>query len=280
PSTVLSQIEEFIKDFLVKYEIKNKELLGIGIGAIGPLDTKSGIIFEPASFPAPGWKNISIVEYFSKRFSVTCILEYGVNMAAFGERSDKLNMYDNILYCMSGRELGCGIIINGELFNNSHIADVGRHGHMTIHTGGRKCSCGKYGCLITYTSPQSILNQVMEHSNHGDRWNGDLDKLKTDELVEFLRQGKENVSELVYQSAYYLGVGVSNLITMFNSEAVVLNGPLINEYPYYFEQTVKSIQAHTNLTSNQDVYFSKASSKDNSGAIGAAIYLFYSYFEM
>lgn len=280
PSIVLPQIEEIIKKIFVKHELTNEELLGIGIGAIGPLDTKSGKIFEPDPFPAPGWMNISIVDYFSKRFSVKCMLEYGVNMAAFGEHTHELKMYDNLLYCMSGREFGCGVVTDGKLFNNSHVGDVGRYGHMTIHTGGKKCSCGKNGCLIAYTSPQSILSDIMEQSNSGDSWNYDLDKPKTSELVEFLKQGKEGVSELVYQSAYCLGIGISNLITIFNSEAVVLNGPLINEYPYYYEQTVKTIQEYTNLTPNHDVYFSKASSKDDSGAIGAAIYLFYSYFEM
>lgn len=280
PSIVLSKLTEKTKEFIKTYDISYSKLLGIGIGAIGPLDTTKGLILNPAHFPAPGWANIPIIDHFKAHFPVKSTLEYGVNMAVFGEHRKGLGMYDNLLYCMSGRELGCGIITEGKLVHNNHLGDISRYGHMIIDVDGEKCFCGKSGCLVTYTSPRTILKEIMEQNNYNDWEKDSFDDLKVEHIIDFLNQGDNTVDEVVNKSAHYLGVGIANLITILNSEFIILNGPLINEYPNYYEKTIESVQKHLDADRKRFIHFSKATLKDNAGATGAAIYMFHSYFDL
>src|SRR5699024_1890833 len=175
PAIVLPKFSKFIETVIDKYQITTDELLGISIGAIGPLNIDEGIIINPDPFPAPGWVNVPIANYFSEKFPVQCTLEYGVNMAVFGEHYRKFKEYNNILYCMSGHELGGGVIKDGRLANNNYVGDVSQYGHMIIEANGKVCTCGKKGCLVTYTSPQSILNNIMEKYKYEDWEENNLD---------------------------------------------------------------------------------------------------------
>src|SRR5690625_677204 len=134
-----------------------EELLGIGIGSVGPLDREKGVILNPEMFRDSSWSNVSIIEKLKESFPTLMILENGANTAALAEyETDDLDR--NILYCISGAGLRLGMIHNGKvLFNNT--GDVSSLSHMTINFEGKKCTCGKLGCLICYISLPNIFEE-------------------------------------------------------------------------------------------------------------------------
>jgi len=81
----LQFVIEKIEQMLSKHDIQHEQLLGIGVGTVGPLDREKGIIIEPKLYISDGWKNVNIVEILSQRFNTLVLLDNGANLAALGE---------------------------------------------------------------------------------------------------------------------------------------------------------------------------------------------------
>src|SRR5690625_1566620 len=78
-------IKKTIFSLLESNSITMDKLLGIGIGSVGPLDRRNGVILNTKYFLAPGWVDIPIVKQFNDIFPGKFILENGANTAALGE---------------------------------------------------------------------------------------------------------------------------------------------------------------------------------------------------
>src|SRR5690625_2104313 len=103
PETVINEIKLIINQFLNDFKIGMEELLGIGIGSVGPLDREKGVILNPEMFRDSSWSNVSIIEKLKESFPTLMILENGANTAALAEyETDDLDR--NILYCISRSE--------------------------------------------------------------------------------------------------------------------------------------------------------------------------------
>lgn len=277
PMIVISKVKQTINNLLEKYTISIHQLLGIGIGSSGSLQREKGIIRRPEFFFAPGWGEIPIVDILAESFPIKIMLEFAVNTAVLGEYRYSSLPFNHILYCMSGLALGCGVITNGELVYSEKFDDVMGYGHMIIDADGRLCSCGKRGCLISYTSPYAILEELTQKDPLLDWEEADKEKVDIDHIIEFLKQGDSQTEEIVLKSAYYLGIGVANMVNLLHSEYIILNGPLIHEYPHYYEEVIESALHH--LYKKEGIKFSKGSLKENAAAVGSAILVFDNFFQ-
>ncbi|MFS0782029.1 ROK family protein [Bacillus sp. 1P06AnD] len=277
PSIVLSKIKEIILSFIDKYEIPFEKLLGIGIGSIGPLDRKQGIIHQMESPLAPGWENIRIAEILSAEIPVKIMLENLVETAVLAEANHFSIPAGDILYCISGRGFGCGIMSNGELIRGKN-GDTARFGHMIIEVNGRECSCGKQGCLIAYTSPYAIIENMRKNNPKMNSFDTAFENAQIDDVIAFLKQEKSMVESYVMESAYYLGIGIANMVTMYQSEYVILEGPLLSGYPDYYEKTVES--ARNFLDRREKITFSRGKLGEKTPALGAALLIQDSYFSI
>ena len=276
PSIVISKIKETIKAFLKTYNISFEKLLGIGFGTVGALDRKNGTIVNMGAFPALGWENIRIIEIMQEDFPVSILLENVSNTAVLAEYHNMTPKIEDILYCVISKGLGCGVISNGELIQGK-TGYKSRYEHMVIDIGGRRCSCGKKGCLISYTSAYSIMEELKKKDPVMSGWIGEVENIPINDLIEFLKQDNPIAQKVVMESAYYLGVGLSNVINMYQSELVILDGPLISEYPNYYEKVIESIREH--LDEKESVRFSMAKLGGTSASVGATLLVFLSYFQ-
>ncbi|WP_289142809.1 ROK family transcriptional regulator [uncultured Brevibacillus sp.] len=270
PQVVVPKIAETIHAFMEKHHIELDQLLGIGIGTIGPLDRKKGVIVHIESSLAPGWDHVPIVAMLQAAFPVRIVLENAANMAALGEFKHKSPPVDNLLYCISSRGLGCGVIANGELLKVKE--GMSGYGHMTIDINGPMCTCGRRGCLISYTSPYAILKELQQKRPALQL----EENAQIDHVIEFLKQGDQLTKDIVMKSAEYFGVGLANIVNLFHSELVILNGSLIYEYPNYYEKVIETASAY--LLDKNNVTFSQGMLKENAIMLGASAQVWASYF--
>ncbi|GAE28064.1 transcriptional regulator [Halalkalibacter wakoensis JCM 9140] len=275
PKVVINEIINSIHQFMKTHYFSVDELLGIGVGAIGPLDRERGVILEPEPFAAPGWKDVPIVNELKKHFPVKVTLENGATLAALGEYKGDSSAYKNILCSINSWGIGCGIISNGEVVR-AHNGNVGLYGHMVIDINGELCECGKRGCLQAYTSLYAILKDLgsnylpLEKDINWCREN-------TNDLIEQLNQDRKITNEAVMRSAYYYGVGLSNIINLFETELAVLSGPLIQLYDGYFNKVKEVTLQH--ITLNKKVKIVQEKSMQSNASIGAAVSIFSSLFD-
>lgn len=142
---------EFLLDktfSLVDETIEGKEVLGIGVGSIGPVDANQGIILNPPDFY--GMKNIPIVQLLKERYNMPVYLDYHYNCAAraekyFGFAKD----CRNFLFLGITGGLGLASVVDGKILTRM-IGISSEFGHMLVDYHGPQCFCGRRGCLGTY----------------------------------------------------------------------------------------------------------------------------------
>ena len=134
------------------------KLAGIGLGAPNGNYYK-GTIEQP---PNLSWKYVDVVAALKKWYSIPVVLTNDANAAALGEQlfGAAKGMKDFIVITL-GTGLGSGIVANGELIYG-HDGFAGEIGHTIVDPNGRRCGCGRRGCLETYASANGICRTVEE----------------------------------------------------------------------------------------------------------------------
>lgn len=284
PTVTLEKIKTIIAGMLEKHQISPGKLLGIGIGTVGPLDPGKGLILEPESFLAKGWVQVEIVKMLGEAFPVEIRLQNGANTAVLGEYYHSPIRFQNMLYCISGVGLRCGVISNGQLAAGK-IGDATTYGHMIVDIDGKPCTCGKKGCLLSYVSLPVLLNEVQARIRRGEQsiltqWTkGNADKATINQLIEALKQNDTLTQQVILQSAVYFGIGLANLVNILHPEQVVLSGPLFYESPLYYQKVVDTASEHVCRTERDHVVFHQGRLQADAAAVGAAIMIFDAYLE-
>ena len=230
----IKRIIETIHENIVQSTIALDDIIGIGIGAPGPLDVKRGLInFAPN---LPGWRDVPLKKILENEFNMKVVLENDANAAAWGERCFGAGQGVNNLVCFTlGTGIGGGIIINGKIYhgNNYGAAELG---HMTVNKDGPRCNCGNYGCLEAYSSATGIKNRIKNRIKEGMKsefLDFDEDKLfeslRLKSIFEAARKGDRLTSDIVDEAISYLGIAIANIANILNPEMVVLVGGITNE---------------------------------------------------
>lgn len=231
----IKRIIEAIHKNIVQSSVAPDNIIGIGIGAPGPLDIKRGIInFAPN---LPGWRDVPLRKILEDEFNIKVVLENDANAAAWGERYFGAGQGVNNLVCFTlGTGIGGGIIIDGKIYhgNNYGAAELG---HMTVNKDGPRCNCGNYGCLEAYSSATGIKNRIKNRIKEGikskflnfDNDDELFESLRLKLIFETARKGDKLTKSVVEEAISYLGIAIANIANILNPEMVVLVGGITNE---------------------------------------------------
>lgn len=203
------------------------EILGVGVGAPGPLDTKGGIVLLT---PNLGWVNLPLRQIIHERLKLPAVLDNDANCATLGEWwMGAARGTRNAIGITIGTGIGGGIIIDGKLFHGASDC-AGEIGHTTIDTEGRRCKCGNYGCLEAYASGPNIALRAVEEIEAGAESrlahyvDGNLERITAQTVYQAAHDGDSLALQVVNDTAKFLGAGIANLVNIFNPEAVVVCG--------------------------------------------------------
>ncbi len=208
-------------------EVPGAEIAGVGVGAPGPLDTKSGVVLLT---PNLGWVNMPLRQIIHERLGLQAALDNDANCAVLGEWwVGAARGARHAIGITIGTGIGGGLVLDGRLYHGA--SDVaGEIGHATIDTEGRRCKCGNYGCLEAYASGPNIAVRAVEALQAGadsllsKKVGGELSMITAQTVYEAAQEGDELALEVVNDTAKFLGAGIANLLNVFNPEVVVVCG--------------------------------------------------------
>ena len=208
-------------------ELPGAEVVGVGVGAPGPLDTKSGVVLLT---PNLGWVNLPLRQIIRDRMGLPAELDNDANCAVLGEWwVGAARGSSNAIGLTIGTGIGGGLILGGKLYHGASDC-AGEIGHTTIDTEGRRCKCGNYGCLEAYASGPNIAMRAIEAIEAGaetrllDYVGGDMKRITAQTVYEAAHDSDELALEVVNDTAKFLGAGIANLLNVFNPEVVVICG--------------------------------------------------------
>jgi glucokinase len=225
---IVGLIEGVILDTLNETDANRRDFIGIGIGAPGPLDREKGIVIIA---PNLGWKNFPLRARIIDRLGLKATLDNDANCATVGEWwQGAARGARNVVGITIGTGIGGGLILDGQLHHGASGV-AGEIGHTTIDLNGRHCKCGNYGCLEAYASGPAIAVRAREvlvreetASMLPSLVGGKLETLTAETVYQAAREGDAVASEIVKDTARYLGVGIANLLNTLNVDVVVVAG--------------------------------------------------------
>jgi glucokinase len=225
---IVDMIEGVILETTEKTHATRADFIGVGVGAPGPLDRVKGLVVIA---PNLGWRNFPLRDYVGERLKMPVTLDNDANCATVGEWWQGAARGGNTVIGMTiGTGIGGGLIIDGKLFHGA--SDVaGEIGPTTIDLNGRHCKCGNYGCLEAYASGPAIATRAREVLVREETASllpslvaGRLESITAETVYSAAKQGDSVASEIVRDTARYLGVGIANLLNIINADVVVVAG--------------------------------------------------------
>ena len=254
-------------------ENKDKEILGIGVGLPGLINSENGIMDI-----APNLQVTDLHLYDElKEFNLPVKASNDANVAALGEvKFGAAKGYSDSILLTLGTGVGGGVVINGKLFEgfNSKGAELG---HMIINFDGVKCPCGLTGCLEAYASATALLRmtkeKMLEHkeSMMWEYCNNDINNVNGLTSFECAKKGDKVASDLVDEYVSYIGVGILSFCNIFRPQIILIGGGISNQGDYLINKLVKYCSERDyGMKMSPKVEIKCAALKNDAGVIGAA----------
>ena len=270
PENVLQKISDIVSDF--SRDIAKEKILGIGVGIVGPLDRKKGVLLNPENFPAEGWENLSLKEMLEEKTNLKVVVESGVNAAVAGEyRNGYGKGFDSMAYIIAGIGLRLGMLVSGKTCD----IDSEGFGHIAVDIGGASCSCGSKGCLEAYVSIPAILKRFVEGIKMGRsstvaaRLEYDTAEINFDSFCKAVEENDELAVEIVRDAAHYFAAGITNVVKIANPQLIILGGPLIRKCDLFYRLSTEIALQDRCKYSSKKTKFSKGMLEENAIATGA-----------
>ncbi|MET4637974.1 ROK family protein [Mycetocola sp. 2940] len=197
---------------------------GVGISCGGPLRRADGILTGPLHLP--GWVDIPIVAMAEERFGVPATLENDATAAALGEyRYGAGRSTSTMVYLTLSTGIGGGAVIRGQLHRGA-ADNGGEFGHILVRSGGRRCLCGRLGCLEIYASGSSIAERAREAvAERGDTSSlAGIEDLRAEHVSAAAEAGDPLAVDLWTETTDLLASGITDLVNILEPDLVVLGG--------------------------------------------------------
>lgn len=226
PDVVLESICVTIEKNIEGYQLNRDKLLGVGVAMHGVVDPRQGVsIFAPIL----GWRNVAIREYLETRLKLTTVVENDCNSSALGEQRFGNGRGENFITLLVDYGIGSGIITEGRIFRGVHNIE-GQIGHITVDEDGPQCACGNYGCLEVMASEPAIVRQAQKRLRRGEKsiMGEDVElqggNLSIADVYRAARMDDSLAVDILSKAGRYLGIGIANLINLFDPEFLILGG--------------------------------------------------------
>jgi glucokinase len=284
PDAVLGRIFATVRTVMAGCD--PAQLRGVGIGTPGPLDITTGVVFDPPNLP--GWIEVPLRDRLRQWLQA----EYGqpvrvevandANAAALGEyRFGAGTAYPGLrhmVYITISTGIGGGIITDGRLLTGRR-GMAGEVGHITIDVHGPRCACGNIGCLEVLAAGPAIARAGEALVANGrapllaQLVSGEPERVTVELIVQAARQDDPDACALLAQTGRYLGVGVVNLIHLFNPELICFGGGVSKAGDLLFGPLIATVDELALPAMRDGVQFGPAILGDQVGVRGAAALL-------
>lgn len=248
---ILSKADELLE----RNNVKNTELIGVGISCGGPLNSKKGVIMCPPNLP--DWDNVPIVNIVSEHFGVNAILHNDANACAVAEwRFGAGRGYQNLVFLTFGTGMGAGLILDGKLYTGTNDG-AGEVGHIRLSENGPE-GYGKKGSFEGFCSGGGIKKlaelTAIEYLRENKKSSlfeseADFSNLTAANIAKAMYEGDEFATAVYKKCAEYLGRGLSVIIDIINPEAIVI-GSIFERNEEFFQSEIKEIIENEALTDN------------------------------
>src|SRR5699024_1632671 len=242
PDNLLEKLSRCVFSLIAEQAIEPSQILGVGIGVPGMTDVEKGIVIDA---PSLGWKQYPFKEKMKKLLPFPMYIDNDVNVAALGEHWKGAGKNkDNMLQVTLGTGIGCGIIIDRQLYRGTTFA-AGEIGYMVTdkHAAEKKYNTAfsGYGFLDSHVGGPSITERML---NILDADRQSEEEWTAKKVFELALAGDEISLEVVNDALSHLAFALVNVIAIIHPQCVVIGGGISKSLDPFLPTIEQTINAH------------------------------------
>lgn len=223
---IIKDMGTLVFDLVNKGGVSITDIRQVGIGCPGTVNPETGEVLYSNNL---AWDHVPMFEELSKYVKQPLKIDNDANAAGLGEYlAGGAKGKKSCVLITLGTGLGGGIVIDGKILAGSHHAGA-EIGHSVIVAHGVRCTCGQEGCWESYASATALIRMGTEKAAEKPdsllakyyKENGRLTGLT---IFQAADAGDEAANEVVDEYIYYIAVGVTSMVNIFEPEAIVIGG--------------------------------------------------------
>lgn len=206
------------------------EIRAYGLGAPGLVDRSGTFRYGPN---LAGVVNVDLERRLGERLEAPVEVDNDATCAGWAEHErGAARGADHSLTITLGTGIGAGITVKGEVLRGAH-GFAGEPGHMVVDPSGPRCPCGRRGCWERYASGSGLGALGREAAIAGtvpgvvDRAGGEPEAVRGEHVTTAAAEGDDGALTVVRRFAWWVALGIANLVNVLDSEIVVIGGGLV-----------------------------------------------------
>ncbi|HVA25106.1 MAG TPA: ROK family protein [Chloroflexota bacterium] len=251
---------------IVEQAKQGAEVACIGVGAPGPLDANTGVLYHPPNFTN---EDIPLKKLLEDRFGIPACVQNDANVAALGEcRFGGHGPTQHLIYLTVSTGVGAGIISNSRLIDGFNTT-AGEIGHTIIDPDGPECPAGHQGCVEIICSGTSIARAAREALAARRQSTLDPDRVTAELVAKAAQDGDPLASAVFFHAADMLGIAVVNLIHLLSPEVVVIGGGVAQAGELLFGPVRDRVRRNAMASTTKGVRIVPPGLGQDAGLVGA-----------
>jgi len=217
PNLLLEQVEELVSEFGTPW--------AIGLSSPGLIDKKKE---ENLTYTNHNANGTPLAQWLEEQTGTKSYLINDTRASLLGEyHFGYVKKKENVILLNMDWGVGLGILANGSIVEGSD-GFSGELGHIQVKPDGKLCHCGKIGCLDTIASASSILANVVEGLNNGEKslLQEKKEEITIDHIIWAVKRGDSFAISVVNNAANELGKGLAVVIHLLNPQTIIIDGIL------------------------------------------------------
>jgi len=268
---VVDRIVKAAKNALKEADVAIDHVKAAGIGAPGVIDFKTGDVSSVVNLR---WDYLPLGKILKEQLGVPVHVDNDVNVGTWGEyQAGAAKGHDNLFGIFVGTGIGGGLIINGQLLHG-HVGSAGEIGHTCVNVNG---AFGRR-TLENIASRTAVVNLITSLilANHPscilDIVEGDLSKIRSKIIAQAIAKKDPLTTQVVRESANYVGIAIANTVTLLSLPCVVLGGGLLEALGSpYLSWVQESFEKNVFPDDLKKCKILPSKLGDDAGAVGAAL---------
>jgi predicted NBD/HSP70 family sugar kinase len=272
---LIRQLLSVTRRVLQEARIRKGNIVGIGVADPGLVDRQHGVTLTSSTIPF--WRRVPLREIFEREFGVPVLIETCTRAKAVAEHEAEGGDHarSSMIYVDYGSGIGAGLYVDGRLLYGQGSA-AGEFGHTCLAPDGPVCTCGSFGCLEAMVGLRAVEARVRRLLLQGasssvlDAAGGNPEAVTGWMVFGAASGGDKVASNVVAEVAQYLGLGIANLVNLFNPGLVVLDARLQLAGPELVEGIASVVRRQALREATEQVVIRYASVTEAAGALGVA----------
>ncbi len=247
PELTLGMAVDAARAVVISLNSSANRMGAVGVTMPGRLRLRDGVCVSCGDFPS--WREVPISQTFLSALNMPVSLIGAAEAAALAESHfGAAQGLSSLLFVTAGIELSIAVVAGGKPLMIGEAAP-GQAGHMVVAPGGPRCSCGEAGCWQAVAGRDALVARVVRDIGSGipsaisAAVENRLSAVTPALICQMATIGDNVAKSALEETGRFLALGIGNLITLFDPEAVILDSapaPVASELRRATEMAMKT----------------------------------------